>query len=195
MVKEHTCDKCEARFKSWHYKDGHERQEHPELFPYECPSCDKNLKTERGVRTHHKQSHDESLVDEEVECDTCGEPFVQSGYKLRRNEHHFCSSECYADFRSQYYIGDKHHNWKGGRQYYGENWYAVRREVRSRDEVCQKCGSDGSDCLLDVHHIDPIRTFEKPEEANTMDNLILLCRSCHRAVEENQAKCPQPEAW
>jgi predicted HNH restriction endonuclease len=71
----------------------------------------------------------------------------------------------------------------------------VRRKVRSRDEVCQKCGSDGSDRLLDVHHIDPIRTFEKPEEANTMDNLILLCRSCHRAVEENQAKCPQPEAW
>jgi predicted HNH restriction endonuclease len=30
-----------------------------------------------------------------------------------------------------------------------------------------------------VHHITPIRDFDTPEEANTLDNLITLCEPCH----------------
>ncbi|WP_306438828.1 HNH endonuclease [Natronococcus pandeyae] len=35
----------------------------------------------------------------------------------------------------------------------------------------------------DVHHITPVREFENPQRAHTVDNLISLCRSCHRLAE------------
>lgn len=79
--------------------------------------------------------------------------------------------------------GEQNPRWNGGgADYYGENWHQKRREARERDEnTCQICGYEpGADePALDVHHIKPIRTFEVPEEANTLDNLITLCRQCH----------------
>jgi len=40
----------------------------------------------------------------------------------------------------------------------------------------------------DVHHIKPFRTFDEPTEAHDLDNLIALCRSCHRNAEEGNIK-------
>lgn len=87
--------------------------------------------------------------------------------------------------------GELHHRWKGGvNEYYGDNWERQRRKALRRDDYeCQQCGITQSehrsrtDIGLDVHHKTPIRTFQAPEDANTLDNLVTLCRSCHNTIE------------
>jgi DEAD/DEAH box helicase domain-containing protein len=75
---------------------------------------------------------------------------------------------------------------------YGPNWAVQRDRARARDGYrCTHCGaSEQPDQQHDVHHIRPFREFgyiagqnEAYIEANNLDNLVSLCRSCHRAVE------------
>ena len=87
--------------------------------------------------------------------------------------------------------GELHHRWEGGvDEYYGDNWMRRRRKALRRDGFeCQRCGitrtdhRDRNGIGLDVHHQTPIRTFQSPTDANTLDNLVTLCRSCHNTVE------------
>ena len=67
---------------------------------------------------------------------------------------------------------------------------AVR--VRARDGYCcVQCGvAEAPDREHDVHHLVPFRTFgyvaglnENYKLANRLDNLILVCRNCHRRLE------------
>lgn len=78
-------------------------------------------------------------------------------------------------------------NWKGGvANDYGSNWKRMRDKTRERDNnTCQVCGYEWEEgeMKLDVHHIIPLKKFEKPEKANTLDNLITLCRECHNEWE------------
>jgi len=67
--------------------------------------------------------------------------------------------------------------------------------VRARDGFrCQVCGTLESDGRQhDVHHKIPFRQFVSRagfgdparEAANRLDNLVTLCRSCHRGAEAN----------
>ncbi|MBN1286993.1 MAG: DEAD/DEAH box helicase [Anaerolineae bacterium] len=76
---------------------------------------------------------------------------------------------------------------------YGPDWPAQRDTARRRDEYrCRRCGigEDEAGREHDVHHIQPFRDFgyvrgrnENYRQANRLDNLMTLCRSCHRAVE------------
>lgn len=77
--------------------------------------------------------------------------------------------------------------WKGGKpKRYGHNWERQREKAIQRDEEqCRVCGMSrqkhrekyGRD--IDVHHIDPIVSYDNPEDANELDNLITLCRDDH----------------
>jgi 5-methylcytosine-specific restriction endonuclease McrA len=81
--------------------------------------------------------------------------------------------------------GKANPNWRGGfSDSYGAGWSVVRDTVRSRDEVCQECGADGSTRQLHVHHIVPVRLFDDSpefeiEDAHRQGNLVLLCDKCH----------------
>ncbi|TKX52838.1 HNH endonuclease [Halorubrum sp. SP3] len=87
--------------------------------------------------------------------------------------------------------GEEHHNWRGGYgQNYGEGWLDARRRTLERDKYeCQDCGMDrqshketfGYD--LEVHHIQPFRTFSDAATANQLSNLITLCTTCHQKRE------------
>lgn len=85
----------------------------------------------------------------------------------------------------------EHWAWKGGREpYYGENWKTQNERCRRRDNyICQECGIHEDEHLekigtkLHVHHITPRREFEVVEESNVLENLVLLCSSCHRKIE------------
>ena len=75
---------------------------------------------------------------------------------------------------------------------YGPNWQAQRRRVRARDGYrCTQCGRpEAAGQQHDVHHLVPFRTFgympglnQHYEEANQLDNLVLVCRTCHRRLE------------
>lgn len=78
--------------------------------------------------------------------------------------------------------GPEHWKWKENPDSidYGDNWHHQRKAARDRDDdTCQICGKESNERHLDVHHIRPIKSFDSLEDANTLDNLITLCRSCH----------------
>ena len=75
---------------------------------------------------------------------------------------------------------------------YGPNWQEQRQRVRARDHYrCTQCGAhEPPGRQHDVHHLAPFRTFgyvagfnENYREANRLENLVLVCRTCHRRLE------------
>lgn len=79
--------------------------------------------------------------------------------------------------------------------YRGPNWQAQREAARARDGYrCRHCGApERPDREHDIHHLQPFRDFgyvpgenERYRAANQLDNLITLCRVCHRRAESAQ---------
>lgn len=75
---------------------------------------------------------------------------------------------------------------------YGPNWAAQRAAVRARDRGrCAICGAlEAPGRQHDVHHKIPFRLFGYVPglndfylEANRLENLMLVCRGCHRRIE------------
>lgn len=116
-----------------------------------------------------------------LECSNCGKEIERFPYQLKSSENFFCSSACKSTYDSERMLGDKNHNWRGGHDNYrGENWLPQRRKALERDGYkCSKCGNDGSDIKLMVHHKIPFRFFDDYKKANRLSNLITLCNSCH----------------
>ena len=76
---------------------------------------------------------------------------------------------------------------------YGPEWPTLRREILARDgHRCRLCGRPAADRHpLEVHHLTPLRTFmaqyARPMAlrlAHAPENLISLCPTCHRQVEQ-----------
>lgn len=64
-----------------------------------------------------------------------------------------------------------------GRRYTGEAWETARRKAFDRDDSrCQSCGRRDE---LHAHHVRPVRSFDTPEDAHFVDNLVVLCKQCH----------------
>ncbi len=72
--------------------------------------------------------------------------------------------------------------------YRGPNWEQQRRSARERDgHRCRHCGAPEREIREhDVHHLSPFRQFgyrpgenELYLEANRLENLVTLCKSCH----------------
>jgi len=127
-----------------------------------------------------------------VRCTWCGESLSRKKSRVLNHERQFCDEECEGAWRSQRQSGDGNPNWQGGidDEYpFGSNWEEQRVKALERDEVCQRCGEDGSGARLSVHHIESRRSFDKSDlesEANDLENLITLCMPCHGAVEHNE---------
>ena len=77
--------------------------------------------------------------------------------------------------------------WTNDPNNYGPGWPRLRDAIRARDGYrCQVCGQPESGSRQhDVHHKIPFRQFPTPEAANRPENLITVCPSCHRKVEQN----------
>ncbi len=122
-------------------------------------------------------------------CEGCGRQYEVSRYHLRRGRR-FCNDDCRLEwFATQAPTGEQNPYWRGGgRGYYGPSWREARRNAWQRDnERCTRCGRSSSELGYRpiVHHIIPFKTFgvERHSEANQLDNLACLCRSCHMKVE------------
>ena len=77
-------------------------------------------------------------------------------------------------------------NWSNDRNKYGNDWIRIRDSVRARDKYqCQVCGVLETVRQHDVHHKIPFRIFASIEEANRLENLTTLCKTCHQKVEQN----------
>jgi len=82
--------------------------------------------------------------------------------------------------------GEKHYNWQGGKssEAYGLEFNDDLKEViRNRDRrkcyLCEKTELENGE-KLSVHHIDYEKTNNNP------NNLITLCRVCHRKTNDNR---------
>jgi DEAD/DEAH box helicase domain-containing protein len=74
--------------------------------------------------------------------------------------------------------------WNADQNDYGPEWESIRKKILLRDgERCQVCGATGFRQPLQVHHIQPFRSFTSREAANQLQNLITLCPSCHQQAE------------
>jgi DEAD/DEAH box helicase domain-containing protein len=85
--------------------------------------------------------------------------------------------------------------WRSDPNDYGPNWSQQRAAARARDGYrCTRCGTaERRGREHDVHHKRPFRAFgyvpglnEAYRQANELDNLATLCRSCHQLVERGQ---------
>mgnify|MGYP006273224951 FL=1 len=85
---------------------------------------------------------------------------------------------------------NKAHGVVDGHLDYGPNWETQRRKALDRDDhECQHCGLTNDEHLaqwdhgLHVHHRTKRRKFDDYREANRLENLVSLCRSCHLEIE------------
>lgn len=157
----------------------------------ECPVCGKpfkvwpsRVKHGRGV---HCSKECQYIANREklsgpkiaLTCIGCGVDFERApSWLTRKGAGKYCSREC----RDINWIGDKNPNWQNGDNVYkrGSRWHSIRRRILKRDKVCQCCGDEGT---LDVHHIIPFRVFVDKDAANDDDNLVALCKPCHRRTD------------
>lgn len=144
-----------------------------------CPSCGQPFKP-KDWRTAAKYCSLKCRVDARKKplptCELCGETCIRHGRR-------FCSPGC----KVAWYRGDNHVGYVGENFRKGAHpvdyvfWSKRAKEARRRDKVCQHCGKTAKDNgrALDVHHIVPYRVSQD----NSLDNLIALCRVCHRIAD------------
>lgn len=95
-------------------------------------------------------------------CRLCGREFGHLGDYIRHRTGRMCENGAGGE----------------GNLKYGDNWLEQREKALERDgEACQGCGS--VDDALQVHHVRPVRTFDHPNDANLLDNLVTMCAGCH----------------
>jgi len=109
----------------------------------------------------------------------------------------FCSTICHGLWKQDQILGRNH--WlrrDDGTMYYGRNYQRMREKIIERDERCQVdgCSADLSKEPHEVHHIVAVDSFFFPEEANTMDNMIYLCKQHHSDVGAGKIRSPRPDA-
>lgn len=161
-----NCKYCGKKYQRWKTQ-----KERSNYCSKECLFNDNQRKTGEEHPKYKKK---------ELECIVCGE-----NYKVppsRANISKYCSRECHGEWISQNWVGEDHPRWvHGNSDYYGKNWLSKREERLEKDNhKCQNCGAEEN---LHVHHVQPKREFKKVEDANTINNLITLCRSCHPKAE------------
>lgn len=124
----------------------------------------------------------------EARCDLCSTVITIAPFR-KSQKHIFCTRQCYNQWYSENKSGANSHEWRGGkRKSRGPSWNRQRRKALRRDKyACQHCGITQKKLgrCPDVHHIIPFREFgiERHEEANSLENLVTLCSSCHQKAE------------
>lgn len=142
-------------------------------------------------------------------CLNCGQMFYpwtidrRNGRIILDNEIKTCSGKCKKEYSQKMellrrekislaFTGSGHPNWQGGKsEYRGDNWTHQRFLAKKRDNyICQCCGLTQKQAVkkygsgLEVHHKKPYVFFDGDYvQANDLENLITLCRSCHQKEE------------
>lgn len=127
-----------------------------------------------------------------VDCSNCGQNIEVRQSEL--TDKNYCDMNCFAEHRSEFQKGEENPNYKQGEyrtsEFYQGKWGKVKKKCKERDdEKCQVCGKEQG--IIDVHHIRPVRKFDDPNDAHTLDNVVCLCRSCHMGVDHGNKELPK----
>lgn len=111
-----------------------------------------------------------------LECSWCQKRFQRRHLDHQRNAsgsgRAFCSRLCFREFASANFQRQSY-NWSS------KVWKRVRLHAIRRDaHHCQDCQATTD---LVVHHIRPFAEFAGSLEAHELDNLVTVCRACHRS--------------
>lgn len=136
----------------------------------------------------------------QLKCLVCNNDFTSKRYGKKQVK--FCSHICYSQYRSEHYVGDNHHRFKGtgGRITRPVRWrkkYSLWiKSILERD--CNKCTVCSSQELLEVHHIQPLAKLvteyiTKNGKLDGNDNFfydesngITLCKQCHKNIHKTK---------
>lgn len=143
-------------------------------------------------------------------CKSCGCEFSAISYRDKLGVRGYarvvksvCSKSCQSDFYknnidrkqkiSKAMTGENHPNYIDG--YWsslhsrGRMWSEIRKQVfRLKGNSCIECGMtkqeslDKWGCDINIDHITPWDSFTDEREANRVENLRPLCKSCHAKV-------------
>jgi len=198
------CDGCDpnAGENNGNWQGGRERTEcrrcgdEFEYYPSDkkgvyCPDCVREA--DEFLGDHYAEVHDIERV--ERECEYCGEEMMVLVSERKYGHGRFCSLDCLSEWMSETRSGNDHHQWLTGSRTYAGKWWSARRRARRRDRYrCQNCRKTAAEIGRnpDVHHIVPLRTFDDPQDAHTLDNLLSLCPECHRQAEYGTIEIPSP---
>lgn len=116
-----------------------------------------------------------------VYCEHCNQKYKITPALIDRSR--FCSNDCKHSWISENLVGENSHAWKEDvvdkSNHYNGIYKNIRRRVKNRDDGCVICGEPD----VDAHHIKPVKKFDNPEDAHTMNNMISLCRKHHKKYE------------
>ncbi|WP_459810417.1 HNH endonuclease [Halopiger thermotolerans] len=159
-----TCERCEATFS--YYPSNKEGRF--------CSTCVEQ--SDEFLGTPYSEVHD--IERTKRVCEFCGRIIDVLQSRVEKYPVRFCSHKCHALSQTE--------RWCDDRNVYNGKWRTTRRRALDRDDhTCQHCGRSRSDIghEPDVHHLVPVRDFDNPQNAHTLDNVICLCRRCHRLAE------------
>lgn len=157
----------------------------------ECKNCGNTFTTKKYDENDYcsKSCYGKSKVSKEsVACTVCGEDILLHKYRVEKQDRFYCSDECRSVYLSEQWTGQSNPQYKDGKyRDFGNNWMDVKKKVREMSNgVCEDCGKseDDNGRKLDIHHVIPRSYFidfdeRTVEESNCIDNLIVLCQSCH----------------
>lgn len=141
-----------------------------------CLVCEKEFETRfchSRVKTCSKKcggiirrgSFPERLKEKiEKKCSNCSKLFKT----LPSNKNIFCSRKCFLNLKS---LNVKYPQ---KQRLQGSAWIKKRKIVIERDKVCTVCKNNGDQ----IHHIIPYSISGD----DSLENLTLLCRSCHLKI-------------
>ena len=116
-------------------------------------------------------------------CKFCGATFEIPQWRVAQNRGIFCSRACKDKYLTTL-TGGRSIRWQGGTAGHrrGIGWKVARQWALVRaNSKCEQCGILGN---LDVHHKKAYKNCKDDIEANSPNNLIVLCDSCHMTLEQ-----------
>jgi len=202
--KEFSCPTCGDDFSNQRGVKIHHKMSHNESIAntVECDHCGEEIKR---AKSHAKKFENQFCNNEcqaeyitesgcmegennpvynsvTLSCEWCNASFSVPKSIADRGRR-FCGISCKSEWVSDEFSGKDSWRYVGyAEEHYGKDWDTVREQVKKRDKNrCQSCGVsvDSLDRDLDIHHIMPLREFDSVGNANSLDNLVALCGSCH----------------
>ena len=104
-----------------------------------------------------------------VVCEFCGSTFRKRKKELNKTKRSYCSINC------------RNRAMNDAKRKSTINNYRNVADANYKHK-CSVCGWDEDEDILEVHHIDENR------ENNNVDNLIILCPTCHRKLTSHKYK-------
>lgn len=122
------------------------------------------------------RSHKGSFL---CKCANCGKEIWKTKSQIERSKsgNVFCSSSCSTSFNNHFKTGENHPRYTG-------NSYR-KKAFDVYEHKCAVCGWSEDEDILEVHH------KNDRHEDNDIENLVILCPTCHKYLTLHKKKLTQ----